>query len=97
MVSVIYSFHYDSTSIKQQLTAQASASYNGVFDSGSFSAFVSSFFGSTNTSRTMSYEFYSSDPLQSPTNFNSQAPAASSKTCSNSRILSPVWSPISKE
>ncbi len=69
-VSVIYSFHYNSASIRQQLSVQANASYSSIFDSGSFSAFVSSFFGTTDTTKTMTYKFYSSDPFQSPTNFS---------------------------
>ena len=70
VVSVAYSFHYDSASIRKQLSVQLNASYNSGFDSASFSAFVSSFFGTTDTTKTMSYKFYSSDPLQSPTNFD---------------------------
>jgi hypothetical protein len=70
MVSVIYSFHFNSSSIRQQMSVQASASYNGLVDSGSFSTFVDSFFSVTNTSQSMSYQFYSSDPIQSPTNFD---------------------------
>jgi hypothetical protein len=67
MVSVVYTFHYASASVRQQLTVSASGS---AFDSASFSGFVSSFFGSTNTSTSMSYQFYSTDPFLSPTNFS---------------------------
>jgi hypothetical protein len=65
-ISVIYTFHYASASTKQRFSLSTSYSY----DSAAFSSFVSSFFASTNTSTTMSYEFYSTDPNQSPTNFN---------------------------
>jgi hypothetical protein len=65
LVSVIYSFHYASASVRQQLLASAGSSW----DFGSFSAFVSSFFGSTNTTASMSYQFYSTDPNLLATNF----------------------------
>jgi len=66
IVSVVYSFHYASASVKQQTTVSANASW----DTGSFSAFVNSFFASSNTTTTMSYEFYSTDPYQLTTNLN---------------------------
>jgi hypothetical protein len=64
MVSVLYSFHYASSSVRQQTIVSGSAST----DAGNFSAFVSSFFGSTNTTASMSYQFYSSDPSVAATN-----------------------------
>jgi hypothetical protein len=65
-ISVIYTFHYASASVKQRFSLSTSYSY----DSATFSSFVSSFFSSANTNTTMGYEFYSTDPNQSPTNFN---------------------------
>jgi hypothetical protein len=67
MVSVVFTFHHDSASIKQQLSISASGSS---FDTASFSSYVSAFFQSTNTDTTLTYQFYSSDPGQSPTNFS---------------------------
>jgi hypothetical protein len=64
IVSVIYSFHYASASAKQQLTANG----GGSWDTGSFSAFVGSFFASSNSATSMTYEFYSTDPYQLMTN-----------------------------
>jgi hypothetical protein len=66
IVSVVYSFHYASASVKQQTSVSANASW----DTGSFSGFVNSFFASSNTTTTMSYEFYSTDPYQLTTNLS---------------------------
>lgn len=66
MVSVIFSFDYGSASLAQQLAASA----RGNWGWGNFSSHVDSFFKSKDTRRTLSYEFYSTDPNQSPTNFN---------------------------
>jgi hypothetical protein len=57
-VSMVYTFHYASASIKEQLSVSASGS---AWDSASFSGFVNSFFASTNTATSMSYQAYSSD------------------------------------
>jgi hypothetical protein len=58
MASILYTFHYASASTRQRISASA----GGNWSSGSFSAFVSSFFGSTNRNQSMSYQFYSTDP-----------------------------------
>jgi hypothetical protein len=65
MAAVLYSFHYASASTRQRISASASGSWS----SGSFNAFVSSFFGSTNRNQSMSYHFYSTDPNLIATNF----------------------------
>jgi hypothetical protein len=65
MAAVLYSFHYASAATKQRLSASAGGSWS----SGSFNAFVSSFFGSTNRNQSMSYKFYSTDPNLIATNF----------------------------
>jgi hypothetical protein len=64
MVSVVYTLHYASASLRQQSIDSAS----GVSDFGSFSTFVSLFFASTNSTTSMSYQFYSTDPNQLTTN-----------------------------
>jgi hypothetical protein len=57
-VSVLYTFRYASATIKHKVSVTASGS---AWDSASFSAFVNSFFGSTNTSVSMSYQIKTSD------------------------------------
>lgn len=64
IVSVVYTFHYAAASLKQQTIGTANASW----DTGSFSGFVSSFFGTSNSAISMSYQFYSTDPYQLATN-----------------------------
>ena len=66
IVSVVYTFHYASASVKQRFSLSASGS---AFDSASFSGYVSSFFGSTNTTTSMSYQFYSTDLTNQPPSF----------------------------
>jgi hypothetical protein len=56
-VVVVYTFHYSSASIKQQMSVSASGS---AWDTASFSSFVSSFFASTNTAVSMNYSLFSS-------------------------------------
>jgi hypothetical protein len=64
MVSVVYTFHYASASVKQQTIASSS----GVYNNDTFSTFVNNFFTSTNSTTSMSYQFYSTDPNQLTTN-----------------------------
>jgi hypothetical protein len=66
LVSVVYSFHYASAAAKQRASLDASG---GAGTLASFDAHVSTFFGETNTARSISYEFYSTDPFLIPTNF----------------------------
>jgi hypothetical protein len=66
-VSVIYGFHYTSASIKQRFSLSTSYSY----DSATFSSFVSSYFGSTNTSLSIGYSLYSSSANPLPSYLNS--------------------------
>lgn len=73
MISVLYTFHFASSSVKQQFTLSASGSSSGLFTSASFSAYVNSFFESTNSSTSMTYVFYSTDPNQSTTNLHNSA------------------------
>lgn len=63
MVAVVYTFHYASASARQQssLSASGGAGLGGVGDVN-FSTSVNNFFADTNTTASMSYDFWSSDP-----------------------------------
>lgn len=63
LIVVVYSFHYASASNRQQSSLSANAGGGlGPIGDVNFSTYVNNFFASTNTSATMSYDFWSSDP-----------------------------------